>query len=176
MKKILFLIAQENFRDEELKEPKAVLEEAGESVCIAAETTSVATGSYGMKVIPDISFSEAFRRVDEFDAVAVVGGYGCVKLMTNSYVSRILKQMKNKGKIVAAICWGPRILAKAGLLKGRRATVSNPGPDSDVAKELRAAGAVLTDAKVVVDGGIITAFGPAFATAFGEAILKKLRK
>ena len=174
MKRVLFLIAQNNFQDHELKDPKKVLEDAGISICIASETTSIAKGTFGSQVIPDCSFSEAFRRIDEFSAVIVVGGTGCAKLMNNSYVMRILKRANEIGEVIAAICWGPRILAKAGILRGRHATV-NAEPGSDVAKELETAGAVLTGAKVVVDGRIITAFGPSFATEFGKAILAKLK-
>jgi len=174
MKRVLFIIAQNNFQDNELKEPKRVLEEGGISVCVASETTSIAKGTFGSQVIPDYSFSEAFRRVDEFSAVVVVGGTGCAKLFNNSYVMRILKRANEVGEVISAICWGPRILARAGVLHGRHATV-NAEPGSDVAKELEAAGAVLADAKVVVDGRIITAFGPTFATEFGKAILAKLK-
>ena len=174
MKRVLFIIAQNNFQDHELKEPKRILDEEGISTCVASETTKVAKGTFGSQIIPDYSFSEAFRRVDEFSAVVVVGGTGCASLMNNSYVMRILKRANEVGEVISAICWGPRILAKAGVLRGKHATV-NAEPESDVAKELEAAGAVLADAKVVVDGRIITAFGPTFATEFGKAILAKLK-
>jgi len=176
MTKILFLISQKNFRDEELREPKAIFEAAGFSTCVASETISIATGSYGLQVKPDVGYSEAFRRIDEFNAIVVVGGYGCMAMMHNSYVVRILQQAKEKSKIVAAICWGPRILAKAGILNGRHITASYGSKDSDVAKELTAAGAVLSEDSVVVDGRVITANGPAAAKEFGEAILKKLQE
>jgi protease I len=174
MKRVLFIIAQNNFQDHELKAPKKVLGDAGISTYVASETTKVAKGTFGSQIIPDYSFSEAFRRVDEFSAVVVVGGTGCAGLMNNSYVMRILKRANEVGEVLAAICWGPRILARAGVLRGRHATV-NTEPGSEVAKELEAAGAVLTGANVVVDGRIITAFGPTFATEFGKAILAKLK-
>ena len=176
MKKILFLIAQNNFRDEEFKKPKAILEKAGESVCVASETTNVAVGKFGLQVMPDMGVSEAFRRVDEFKGVVVVGGGGCMALASNSYVMRLLKRAREKRKLIAAICWAPRVLAKAGVLKGLHVTASCEGTDSDIAKEICSKGAIFDDGNVVIDGRVITANGPAAASDFGEAILKKLQE
>jgi len=60
-------------------------------------------------------------------------------------------------------------LAKAGLLKGRRATVW-----SSEAGKLKAAGAVYTAKSLEKDGNIITASGPAAAIEFGSQLLKTL--
>jgi len=175
MRKVLFLIAQKDFQDKEFSDTKKVLVAGGFSVCVAAENDKMAVGSYGTRIMPDYSFSGAFRRVSEFYATVVIGGPGCVTLMNNSFAMRILKLAYDKGQVVAAICWAPRVLASAGLLKGRRATV-NTTPGSDVYKEMQAAGAVVSDGGVVIDGRIITGFGPTFAMDFGKAILKKLNE
>ena len=69
------------------------------------------------------------------------------------------------GKVVAAICIAPVILARAGLLKGKRATVFPDG-----IPELEKAGAVYTAQSVERDGRIITGNGPEAAEAFGREI------
>lgn len=174
MAKVLFIIAQKNFREEELKEPLQVLKEGGYGAAIAADSTKIAEGMLGLQVQPDMSFSEAFRCLNEFSAVVVVGGSGAVSLANNSYVVRILKNADLSGKVIGAICLGPVVLARAGVITGRRAVVYYSAPDAESIKALRAGGAVFTDKKIVEDGRIITAYGPQQSTEFAKVLLKKL--
>lgn len=173
--KALFLIAQKDFRDEELKEPRAILERGKIETFVAAPSEEVAQGRLGARVTPDMSFSEALRRVEEFDVFIVVGGPGCITLLNNSYALRLIQEARKLEKLIAAICWGPRVLAKAGILKEKTVTVCCEGPDSEVAKEMEAAGAKFKEAPVITDGRIITAFGPQNSVEFGNEILKKLK-
>ena len=73
------------------------------------------------------------------------------------------------GKLVASICSAGGILANAGILKGRKATVF----PAEIAL-IKSKGAVYTDTGVVVDGNLVTADGPEHAKIFGEAIVKAL--
>ncbi|RJP34563.1 MAG: hypothetical protein C4536_02525 [Actinobacteria bacterium] len=77
--------------------------------------------------------------------------------------------MDAAGKMVAAICIAPVILAKAGILQGVEATVS-PGMEG----ELTAGGAILVEQPVVVDGNIITGWGPDAAVEFAQEVNKAL--
>ena len=67
-----------------------------------------------------------------------------------------------KGKLIAAICAAPTVLAHAGILKGKKATVY-PGMED----QIRDAGAEFLDDLVVVDGNIVTSRGPSTAMLFG---------
>jgi transcriptional regulator GlxA family with amidase domain len=60
------------------------------------------------------------------------------------------------GTTIASVCTGALLVAAAGLLDGREAT-TNPGAFDD----LRAAGAIVVEARVVDDGEIVTAGAPA---------------
>jgi protease I len=72
---------------------------------------------------------------------------------------------------VAAICLAPVVLARAGILKGKKATYFN-SPVSF--REMKAGGAVLVDKAVVADSRIVTANGPAAATEFAGAFIGTL--
>lgn len=70
-------------------------------------------------------------------------------------------------KLVTAICAGPIVLEKAGILSGKNAT-SYPGFEEEMAS------ANYQTDRVVVDENIITARGPAIATDFALEIVKKI--
>ncbi len=168
MAKVLFVIAHEGFRDEECFEPKEVLKD--QEVIIASTETTPATGSLGGKITPDITLDEALNRINEFDAVVFVGGPGASVYFENPTAHKIAQSAKN---ILAAICIAPVTLAKAGVLKGKKATVWNDGQKTQ-AKILEDNGATYVAEDVVVDGNLITANSPNAAKKFGEAILAKL--
>ncbi len=173
MAKVLFIIAQKGFRDEELLEAKAVLENSGHSVDVASITTKTATGILGATVKPDLAVENA--KIDNYAAVALVGGPGAPELEKYPEVARILKDAKAKGLLVCAICYSPAILAKIGLLKGKKATVWTSSTDKSLAKILKQHGAIYSAQDVVQYGKIITACGPQAAKKFGQVIANALK-
>ena len=170
MAKVVFIIAQEGFRDEELLVPKKILLEAGHEVYVASMTQAEAHGSLGAVVHPD--YSVETLKSDEYDAIVVVGGPGSPTLSRTDSVLRVVREMYEKGKVVAAICLGPMTLAAAGVLKGKRATVF---PAKEGIEALKQNGADYSEDAVVIDGMVITANGPSHAERFGKAILDMLK-
>ena len=86
-----------------------------------------------------------------------------------------LKREVKQNKVLAAICISPIILTKAGVLKGKKATVWSSPLDKSWIKVLQESGqAIYQEEDVVVDGKIITANGPAAAGRFGQAIVEVL--
>lgn len=169
MTSVLMVIAPETFRDEEYLEPKAVLESAGARVVTASTAPGRCTGRFGAEAYAD----EAVSAVDPaaFDAVIFVGGGGSRCYFEDPVAHSLARRMLDSGKVVAAICIAPVILANAGLLQGVRATMFPS--DEDVAA-LRAGGAEYTAASVEVDGRIITANGPESAKEFGTTVAEAL--
>lgn len=167
-KKVVIIIAPERFRDEEYVEPRKILEEAGASITVASSATGTVTGMLGAVVTPDISIEEV--RPEEYDAVIFVGGGGASAYFDDEIALSIAKEAA-RSRVLGAICIAPRILANAGLLKGKRATVF-----STQIEALKALGADYTGAPVERDGDIITAEGPTAAPDFGRAVLAALEE
>ena len=166
-KKAVMIIAQSNFRDEELLKPKEVLEKNGVTVTIASSSLKEATGMLGAKAKPEILFTSI--NVADYDAVIFVGGSGASEYWDNATAHKIANAANNAGKIVGAICIAPVTLAKAGLLANKKSTTY-----SSTMNDVKSAGAKYTGADVERDGNIITASGPAAAQKFGETIVKAL--
>ena len=167
VKKVVMIIAPDNFRDEELLQPKRVLEDAGVVVKVASRRKEEASGMFGAKIMPDIAVQDI--NVQDFDAVIFVGGSGSSTYWDDLSAHKIARDAYSANKLVAAICIAPVTLAKAGLLKDKKATVW-----SSEAGKLGSAGAIYTGKSVEKDGFIITASGPAAAIEFGNQILKAL--
>ncbi len=167
MKKAVMIIAQDNFRDEELLQPKKILQDGGIIVKIASRKKTEAKGTLGARVMPDMTLQDI--NVQDFDAVIFVGGGGSSTYWDDPTAHKVAGDAYSANKVVAAICIAPVTLAKAGLLKGKKATVW-----SSEAGRLKAEGAIYTAKALEKDGNIITASGPTAATEFAKQILKAL--
>ena len=172
MKQVLFIIAPEEFRDEELFEPKQILEDAGLLCNIVSTIDGVCKGKLGAQATTTVSLHTL--DVAEYGAIVLVGGPGSVTLGDNFLITDILKEAHACHKLIAAICIAPTILAKMGLLKDKRATVHETG--LEVFEEH---GVSYLNESVVIDTSekdhvFITANGPLAAIQFGEKILEVL--
>lgn len=162
-KRAVLIIARENFRDEELFETKFVLDNAGVETIIASTRTGVIKGMLGGSAEAGILVKDIV--VDDYDAIIFVGGSGAKEYFNNGVALDIAREATDKGKVLAAICIAPVVLANAGVLNGVRATsFLSERP------RLLKAGAIYTGAPVERDGSVITGSGPRAASLFGEAI------
>jgi protease I len=171
-KKIAMIIAFRNFRDEEYFITKATLEDAGADITTVSESLGKAIGSYGEDTNVDLLLDNL--KVTDYDAIVFVGGSGAYKYFDNERCHQIAKETLSRGKILAAICASPTILAKAGVLDGKKATVWSNSMDKSLIKILKDEGAIYRAESVVKDGNIITGNGPAAAKDFAQEIIKSL--
>ncbi len=104
--------------------------------------------------------------VSQFEKVAFIGGPGAVNFINDSEAHRIARQTVEQGKKLGAICIAPTILARAGVLKGKQATVWDSGGEQ--AALIESEGASYTGENVTRDGDIVTANGPPAAEEFGR--------
>lgn len=164
---VLIVVAPEGFRDEEYFEPKKVLEDKGFDVVTASVgRVSKAIGKLGGETDVDIDITEV--NPEDFQAIVFVGGPGAKVFQKDDQVHDIIRTFYYGGKLIGAICIAPIILAYAGILEGRNATVWNEdGTSSSIIEDN---GGNYVDIEVVRDGNIITANGPEAAKEFAEKI------
>jgi len=141
-----------------------VLRRANISVTTAGIPGTIVKGSRGTQTIADRKLSEI--DMNSFDALVLVGGYpGYVNLSKSNQVLNAVKSFNAKGKTIAAICAAPSILAKAGILDNRKATIY-PGMEKDIPRP--------RPGRVVQDGHIITSQGPGTAIEFALKVVEAL--
>ncbi|MEI6292264.1 MAG: DJ-1/PfpI family protein [Methanomicrobiales archaeon] len=168
--KVLIAIAPEKFRDEELAEPLAALQKTGIAFDIASTRRGTCTGMLGVRTTATLSFEEIDP--EQYDGLVIIGGSGSqVHLWNDEVLVHLIKYYQRWGKLTAAICLAPVVLARAGVLKGKKATYFESAA-SDF--EMKRGGAIIIKSPVVTDGRIVTANGPLAAKEFGEAVIKNL--
>ena len=161
------IIAHKNFRDEELFETRGALAEAGVETVVASTKRGLIRGMLGGRAEATVLLKDVF--VNDYDAIIFVGGSGAKQYFNNRVALNIARQAEQQGKVLAAICIAPAILANAGVLDGVRATSF-----SSERVRLKKVGAVYTGSAVERDGLIITASGPRAARQFGEIIVETI--
>ena len=167
-KRVLFIVAKKDFQDLELNDTRTVLTGKGYTVTVASSTLNEITGMEGAKERPAVLVANA--RAADYDAVVFIGGEGANEYFDNAAARTLAKDASAAGKVVAAICIAPSTLARADLLRGKRATC-----DYGRQQDLKDHGATVVDSEDVVrDGKIITGNGPYAAKKFGEEIAKAL--
>lgn len=143
-----------------------LLRRAGITVVVAGLETGPVTASRGVVLVPETTLDQISDR--DFDMVVLPGGLGgAQRLEADRRIAALLRRMAEQGRYVAAICAAPRVLASAGLLKGREAT-AYPGI-LDGQAEIRP-----SSAAVVRDGTFITSRGPGTAMDFALTLIELL--
>ncbi|MBU5574904.1 MAG: DJ-1/PfpI family protein [Candidatus Aenigmatarchaeota archaeon] len=141
-----------------------ILRRAGINLLVVGTTGNFITGAHGLKVQVDKRLVDIESDIDNFDAIILPGGYpGYENLMKTPSVLKIVEKYGKSGKIVAAICGAPLILAKLGLLKDKKAT-AYPGFEKNFDRP--------RDDPVVVDENFITSRGPGTAIQFALKIVE----
>ncbi len=165
--KVLLAIAQRGFQDIEYDAVRKALTAAGYEVVTASLQRGKATGTSGAFVDVDLSLAEAVAA--DYAAVVFIGGEGTPSLYGNADAHRLAREAAERGKVLAAICLAPVILARAGLLDGKRATVY-----PSASRELTEGGATYTGVGVEIDGRLVTGDGPESAGQFAQTIIELL--
>ncbi len=170
MTDVIIIIAQRNYQPTEFSNTKTEIEKAGFSTQVASVTKDTATASDGSTYQPDLTIAEI--NSDNYKAIAIIGGPGTSALLKCIELLNKIKEFNSKNKIIAAICFSPVILAKTGILEGKKATVF---PNEDLINMLKENKVTYTAEDVTKDNNIITGNGPDAAIEFGQTIANALK-
>lgn len=162
--KNLAVLVKDGFETIEALTPIDVFRRADVTVSLVGMDNEYVISSQNITIKADRVFDED---IYNYDGIVIPGGLpGATNLQQDKRVLDIVKDFYEKGKIVAAICAGPIVLASAGILDGKVVTCY-PGFEDQLGN------ASFNDGLVQVDGNIITGKGPAAALEFSYALLKR---
>jgi len=165
MKKVAVLLA-EGFEEVEAVTPIDFLRRAGIEVIIAGIGGTVLKGAHDVPITADMPVESL---PGELDGAVVPGGLpGASNIAASREATDILRDLYERGALVAAICAAPAfVFGPLGFLQGRTATCY-PGCENDLT------GAVFSTERVVRDGNVITSRGPGTAAEFALEIIRYL--
>ena len=104
---------------------------------------------------------------DDFAALLLPGGFISPDLLRQSERAlEFVRAFDRDCKPIAVICHGPEVLISAGLIKGRR-IASWPG----IADDVRNAGGIWENEKLVADGNWVSSRAPHDLRAFNEGMI-----
>jgi protease I len=169
-KPVLVLVAARDFSFEEFQPVVTGLRNTGLKIAVAASDSLRAQATDDSVVIPDL----ALRDVDPaaYSGLVVVGGIGSVLYWNDSLVLGLVRSFaEGNRRVLAGIGVGPVLLAKAGVLRGRRATAY---ADLRAVRFLAEGGAEYVNREIVSDGLIVTASGAAAAGKLVQAVARAL--
>ena len=170
-KRILMVLAPDQYRDEELNVPRNAFVSEGWTVDLASTQKGTAQGMLGDTEEVTMLIGEA--DAERYDAIVVVGGMGSpTYLWNNPDLNQLLQTMDQQGRVIGAICLSGAVPGLAGIARGKKATVWET-PDSRAALENN--GAIFTDEPVTQDGRLITANGPDAAEDFARLLVAQIK-
>lgn len=136
-------------------------------VVTLARSSDPVTATGGLRVLPDFVFDDA----PAIDIVVIPGGFGTRRLLDDGQILDWIRRVAARSRQVTSVCTGSLLLAKAGLLRGRRATthwgaldlLATLDPTLIVERGLR-----------VVTDGVITSAGVAAGMDMALAVVEQL--
>ncbi len=88
------------------------------SIVMLAERAGEVASNHGPRGVADLALAEA----KELDILLVPGGHGTRREVENASFLDLLRTQASEARYVASVCTGSALLAKAGILDGKRAT------------------------------------------------------
>ena len=163
------VLVEQQYQEMEVWYPIFRLREAGCKVTLVGPEAGT---SYPSKLGYPAKSDKAAKDVspDDFDALVIPGGFAPDFLRRHEAVIKLVRQINEQGKPIAAICHGPWVLCSTTALRGKKATCFFAIKD-DVIN----AGAHYLDAEVVHDGNLITSRKPDDLPAFTVALMQALQ-
>jgi 4-methyl-5(b-hydroxyethyl)-thiazole monophosphate biosynthesis len=175
MKKVLLLLAN-GF---EMYEASVFIDVIGWNLADGDGTTELITCGINKQIkssfdqILNMNLTINDVAVEEYDALAIPGGFEVYGYYNDAYSStflELIREFYNKNKIIASICVGALPIGKSGVLKGKKGT-TYLGERQD---QLKSFDVNVINEPIVVDGNIITSWNPSTAIDVALKLLEFL--
>ena len=157
------------FSEYELSVALSILMQGNKPIVTVGLTKQLIKGESGLSCIADSSIDEI--NLEEIDSLLLPGCMDVMSLKDEERLFDFLKKVTTKEKVIASISSSPFLLAKAGILKGKKYTVGMTEEDMEIVGVFEKEN--YSDELVVQDGNIITARGRGFirfGTYLGKAL------
>ena len=163
------VLVENDYQDQEVWVPLFRLREEGYQTVIVGTGATQYTSKYGYPIKAEIAASAA--KSGDFKGVVIPGGWAPDRLRQDRAVLKLVRELFEAKRVVAAICHDGWVLASAGIAKGRKLTAYKAIRD-----DMIHAAAEFVDQEVVRDGNLITSRTPDDLPAFCREIIRALKE
>ena len=167
-KTIALVIAHTGFQPVEYAVTKKILIAEGYTVLTVSNKPGIATSTVAA-ITTKVDFPLDRLKIEDIDGLFIIGGSGCLENLDTPAVHELLRRFYETEKPMGAICVAPRILARAEILTGLRATGWDE--DHELSAIFKEFGVNYVHETCVVDRTIVTATDPQAAQEFAENII-----
>lgn len=165
---MIYLLLGTGFEETEAVAPLDLMRRAGISVATVGINGKIITGSHGIPVQADMELGE--MDLTQMEGIILPGGLkGVASIRASREAMEAIRFAWDNGKLTAAICAGPTVLADLGIPDGRNATCY-PGCEAQMGSAN-----MVPEAAAVTDGNLITGTSAGCAIPFGLAIVSALK-
>ena len=168
--RVLGAVLYENFELLDLYGPLEMFGSLGPDVQIVtiAETTGPVRSFQGPKTLAEVDLVSA----PKVDLILVPGGLGTIAALESAPLLDFLRERSASADVTMSVCSGSAILAKAGILDGRRATSNKQF--FDMARVQSDKVRWVEEARWVEDGNVATSSGVSAGTDMALGIIARL--
>ena len=164
---MVYIILGTGFEEIEAVAPCDILRRGGVQVQYAGIGGRLIRGGNGITVQADCTVEE--MDLENMEMIVLPGGMGGVhSILASEAAMHAVGTAWEQGKLVAAICAAPTILAKLHITDGKHAVVY-PGMEAEMGS------AIMEDTNAVRDGSVLTGRAPGAALDFGYLLLETLK-
>lgn len=165
---MIYMLLGTGFEETEAIAPLDLLRRAGAQVLTVGINGKTVYGGHGIGVEADITMDEV--DMTSLEMVILPGGLGGVASISACPAAlELISFAWENNKFVSAICAGPTVLAKLGIV-GNKNVTCYPGCESQMGNAQ-----VHADQAVVRDGNLITGASAGCAVKFGLALVSALK-
>ncbi|MEO0081679.1 MAG: DJ-1/PfpI family protein [candidate division WOR-3 bacterium] len=166
---VAVFISQRMFLDEALQVVTRRLEARGYRPVLVARDTGLAIGMDQTVVRPGLMLGEC--RSENFAALIIINGSGIATYWQDTVIHAKCREFAAAGRVIGGIGIATICLARAGVLRGHKATIL---PDRHAVRELLVGGARYWPNPVVTDRNIVTAADSQHIRRFMDVLVRLL--
>ena len=165
---MVYILLAPGFEESEALVPADLLRQAQVDTALVSLSGKTVTGGHNITVCTDLELSQV--DLDQAEMIILPGGKGGVDgLWNDERVSALIQEAARRNIWLAALCAGPILLSRWGLLDGRKA-VSYPTRQDQLGQAQ-----VQPEARAVLDGKFVTGHACGSSFDFGMKLVEALR-
>lgn len=163
---VAVFLADQGFKDVEYYHTVLSLDSAQIPYFIFSGKDDTLYGIDGMKVCP-FTVTDSVKNYSP-SSLIIIGGPGIMKYTENEKMAKLIRWFDENNLLIGAICLGPVLLIKAGIVRDRKISVFESSYTSDLIEKYSIK---YHGSPAVISGNLVTSPSPEYSKSFIKAFI-----